>query len=325
MPYSEYRPDLMGAARLEPTGSFEAGSLQSFTLIYTAGRFGIDDTGSIKIGFRFATDFGPVQFTDPKAQGYTTVEASNGATLETKWEFKRNIRPWNRSLYINVVKDFLAPGDTITIRFGDRRFGSPGIRVQTYCESEFEFHVLVDAIATYDYVALAGKPQDTGSCLARACDGRPFFQPACAQERRSGWRSRSTTSGAIRRIASNASSGWSPMAPFPDCRPPCRSGRENSGRSWANCGPTLPARCRSARSTTSATCCAAPTRCAWCPGTRRLCTSGATPTASRMRRSAPTRRANISSSAVTRRMSMSLAIRATTSRSLARFGAISTR
>ena len=159
MPYSEYRPDLMGTARLEPTGSFEAGSLQSFTLIYTAGRFGIDDTGSIKIGFRFATDFGPVQFTDPKAQGYTTIEASNGATLETRWEFKRNIRPWSRSLYVNVVKDFLAPGDTITIRFGDQRFGSPGIRVQTYCESEFEFHVLVDAIATYDYVALPESPK----------------------------------------------------------------------------------------------------------------------------------------------------------------------
>src|SRR5215204_5972522 len=100
MPYSDYRPDLMGSARLEPSGTFEAGSYQSFTLVYTAGRFGIDDTGSIKIGFRFATDFGPVQLDDPKAQGYTTVEASHGATLEAKWEFKRNIRPWNRSLYI---------------------------------------------------------------------------------------------------------------------------------------------------------------------------------------------------------------------------------
>jgi hypothetical protein len=159
MPYSEYRPDLMGTAQLDPSGSFEAGSLQSFTLVYTAGRFGIDDTGSIKIGFRFATDFGPVQFTDAKAPGYTTVEASNGATLETKWEFKRNIRPWSRSLYIGVVKEFLAPGDTITIRFGDRRFGSPGIRVQTYCESAFDFHVLVDAIATYDYVALTDSPK----------------------------------------------------------------------------------------------------------------------------------------------------------------------
>lgn len=159
MPYSDYRPDLMGSATLEPSGMFEAGSYQSFTLVYTAGAFGVDDTGSVKIGFRFATDFGPVQFDDPKGQGYTTVKASNGATLECKWEFKRNIRPWSRSLYIGVAKHFLAPGDTITIRFGDRRFGSPGIRLQTYCESEFEFHVLADPIATYDYVPLPQSPK----------------------------------------------------------------------------------------------------------------------------------------------------------------------
>jgi hypothetical protein len=159
MPYSDFRPELMGTATLTPAGAFEAGSWQSFTLVYTAGRFGIDDTGSIKIGFRFATDFGPVQFTDPKAPGYTTVEASNGATLDCKWEFKRNIRPWSRSLYIGVVKDFLAPGDTITIRFGDRRFGSPGIRLQTYCESAFEFRVFADPIATYDYVAIVESPK----------------------------------------------------------------------------------------------------------------------------------------------------------------------
>ena len=95
----------------------------------------------------------------PRRQGYTTVEASNGATLEAKWEFKRNIRPWSRSLYVGVVKDFLAPGDTITIRFGDRRQGSPGIRLQTYCESEFEFRVFADPIATYDYVALPESPK----------------------------------------------------------------------------------------------------------------------------------------------------------------------
>ena len=159
MPYSNYRPDLMGSAALTPAGSFEAGSLQTFTLVYTAGAFGIDDTGSIKIGLRFATDFGPVQLSDPKAQGYTSVEASNGATLEAKWEFKRNIRPWSRSLYVGVVRDFLAPGDTITIRFGDRRFGSPGIRLQTYCENAFEFRVFADPIATYDYVALTDSPQ----------------------------------------------------------------------------------------------------------------------------------------------------------------------
>jgi hypothetical protein len=158
MPYSTFRPELMGSATLTPSGRIEAGSYQSFTLVYTAGAFGIDDTGSIKIAFRFATDFGPVQFNDPKAPGYTTLEASNGATLEARWEFKRNIRPWSRSLYIGVMKHFLKPGDTITVRFGDTRQGSPGVRVQTYCEKVFEFHVLVDAIATYDYVALPHSP-----------------------------------------------------------------------------------------------------------------------------------------------------------------------
>ncbi|MGI9384512.1 MAG: DUF3604 domain-containing protein, partial [Methyloligellaceae bacterium] len=158
MPYSEFRPDLMGSAKLEPEGRFEAGSLQSFTLVYTAGRFGVDDTGSIKIGFRFATDFGPVQFDDPEAPGYTTIEASNGAELECRWEFKRNIRPWSRSLYIGIKKHFLAEGDTVTICFGDRRSGSPGIRLQTFCETCFEFRVFVDAIATYDYVALPTSP-----------------------------------------------------------------------------------------------------------------------------------------------------------------------
>ena len=159
MPYSEYRPDLMGTATLEPSGRLEAGSWQSFKLVYTCGRFGIDDTGSLKIGFRFATDFGPVQFDDPTAPGYTTVEASNGATLETRWEFKRNIRPWSRSLYIGIAKHFLKPGDTLTIRFGDQRQGSPGVRLQTYCESEFEFRVFPDAIATYDYVAIPISPK----------------------------------------------------------------------------------------------------------------------------------------------------------------------
>ena len=148
----------MGSVTISPREDVEAGFWQTFTLVYTAGRFGIDDTGSLKIGLRFATDFGPIQFSDPKAPEYTSAEASNGATLEAKWEFKRNIRPWSRSLHVGVVKDFLAPGDTITIRFGDRRQGSPSVRIQTYCENAFEFHVLVDAVATYDYVALPASP-----------------------------------------------------------------------------------------------------------------------------------------------------------------------
>lgn len=158
MPHTTYMAERMGTAVLEPTGRFEAGSFQSFTLTYTAGFFGIDDTGSLKVVFRFASDMARPQFTDPQAANYTTVEASNGATLEIAWDQKRNIRPWDKTLFIRVMKGFLREGDRITVHFGDRRQGSPGIRVQTMCEPTFEFRVLADPFATYNYCELLDQP-----------------------------------------------------------------------------------------------------------------------------------------------------------------------
>ena len=159
MPHSTYLPHKMGSAIVEPSGSFEAGSHQQFTLTYTAGHFGIDDTGSLKIVHRFASDMGRPQFDNPSAANYVTVEASNGAVLHLEYDMKRNIRPWDKTLYIKVVRGFLREGEQIIVRFGDRREGSPGMRIQTFCEATFEFKVLVDAIATYNYVELPRQPE----------------------------------------------------------------------------------------------------------------------------------------------------------------------
>ncbi|HET8610313.1 MAG TPA: DUF3604 domain-containing protein [Burkholderiales bacterium] len=158
MPHSTYFAERMGHAEVVPQGEFEAGSFQSFTLTYTAGYFGIDDTGSIKVVHRFASDMGRPQFTDPKGWNYTTVEASNGAVLDVQYDGKRNIRPWDKTLFIRVVRGFLREGDQIIVRFGDRRQGSPGIRVQTFHEPTFEFRVLADVFAAYNYVELPQQP-----------------------------------------------------------------------------------------------------------------------------------------------------------------------
>ncbi len=158
MPHSTYQPERMGSATVSPEGRFEAGSVQEFTVVYTAGYFGIDDSGSIKIVHRFASDTGRPQITDPEGPNYVSAEASNGAILHLMYDGKLNIRPWDKTLYIKVVRGYLRKGDTITIRFGDRRFGGPGIRMQTFCEETFEFRVLVDAIATYNYVELPDQP-----------------------------------------------------------------------------------------------------------------------------------------------------------------------
>jgi hypothetical protein len=152
-------PALLGSAELVPSGAFAAGSYQNFTLVYTAGRYGIDDTGSLRVCFRFASDQSNPQFGEPQAAGYTTVEASNGAVLELRFDPKGNIRPWDRTLLIKVVRGYLREGDRITIRLGDPRRGSPGMRLQTFCEDSFEFRVLVDPIATFNFQPLPEQPE----------------------------------------------------------------------------------------------------------------------------------------------------------------------
>jgi hypothetical protein len=101
---------------------------------------------------------GKPQFTDPKGWNYVTAEASNGAVLELRYEQKGNIRPWDKTILIRVQRGFLREGDSITVRLGDRRGGSPGLRMQTFQETDFEFKVLVDAFATYNYVELPQQP-----------------------------------------------------------------------------------------------------------------------------------------------------------------------
>ena len=158
MSHSNYLPHEMGSATVSPTGEFETGSYHEFAVTYTAGKFGIDDTGAIKLVHRFASDMGKPQLTDPKAANYVTAEASNGAILHIEFDGKRNIRPWDKTIYIKVVRGFLREGDQITIRLGDRRGGGPGIRMQTFCEDTFEFRLLIDAIATYNFVELPEQP-----------------------------------------------------------------------------------------------------------------------------------------------------------------------
>ncbi|MCW2305962.1 DUF3604 domain-containing protein [Rhodobium gokarnense] len=151
-------PEKLGTAEIRPTGSFAAGSYASFELVYTAGLFGIDDSGNLRVCFRFASDQSRPQFDDPKAPNYCTVTASNNAVLQVKWDPKNNVRPWDRTLWIKVVQGFLQQGDTITIRFGVTDGGSPGMRLQTFCEETLEFRVLVDPIATFNFQTLPVQP-----------------------------------------------------------------------------------------------------------------------------------------------------------------------
>src|SRR5689334_13391688 len=191
MPYSDYLPGEMGTATLSPPGPFVAGSYQELTLTYTAGLFGIDDTGMLKISWRTTSDMSKPQFDRPQAANYTTVEASNGAKLEV-WFDRLNIRPYANTLLIRVGRGYLRAGDTLTIRFGDRRQGSPGYRIQTNVEADVELKVAVDAFATYEFCELpaqprfdlvAGKPATWKAILpSLAVVGEPFRLAIIAED-----------------------------------------------------------------------------------------------------------------------------------------------
>src|SRR5437660_1415376 len=157
MPVSTYLPEHMGTMRLAPAGPFVAGSYAELTLTYTAGTFGIDDTGMVKISWRTTSDMSKPQFDKPQAANFTTVEASNGARLEV-WFDRLNIRPYGNTLLIRVGRGFLRAGDTLTIRLGDRRQGSPGFRLQTNVEANVELRTSIDAFATYEFCELPVQP-----------------------------------------------------------------------------------------------------------------------------------------------------------------------
>jgi hypothetical protein len=124
----------VGTAEISRTEPVVAGCFVDFTITYTAGYFGIDDTGSVKICTRFATDMGRPQFTAPDQPNYVSIVASNGATLEYRYDVKGYVRPWDKTLYIKVIKGFFREGDQLIVHFGDPRGGCPGIRMQTFCE-----------------------------------------------------------------------------------------------------------------------------------------------------------------------------------------------
>ena len=157
MPFSTYLPERMGTITLAPRGPFVAGAHAELTLVYTAGTFGIDDTGMVKISWRTTSDMSKPQFDKPQAANFTTVEASNGARLEV-WFDRLNVRPFANTLLIRVGRGYLREGDTLTIRFGDRRQGSPGFRLQTNVEANVELKTSVDAFATYEFCELPGQP-----------------------------------------------------------------------------------------------------------------------------------------------------------------------
>ena len=147
----------LGTMTIDPQTPFVAGSYATVTLTYTAGH-PIDDTGFLKIVFRYAGDFGMPQFTESAMPNYCTATTNADCRIEPRWDVKGHTRPWGRALFLKIMGGFVNTGEQITICFGDTSGGSIGWQIQTFCEASFEFKTLVDPIATYRFKELSQSP-----------------------------------------------------------------------------------------------------------------------------------------------------------------------
>jgi hypothetical protein len=147
----------LGRCLISPRRAVVAGSWASIRLVYTAGH-PIDETGFLKIVFRYAGDFGEPQFAAPAEANFCTVSTDGDCRIEPRWDVKANTRPWGRTLMLKVMGGYLGSGKRVTVVFGDPSHGSPGWRMQTFCEPTFEFKTLVDPYATFQFKELPQSP-----------------------------------------------------------------------------------------------------------------------------------------------------------------------
>lgn len=149
----------LGDGTITPDGLVVAGSCGTWTIRYTTGLAGIDDGGRIRIAWRSVSDWPAPQVASPEEENYARVETDAPVHLTPVYG-SDGIRPWNRTLTIRVSDGALAPGDVVTIVFGDTSAGSPGMRPQTFPERRFRFRLQADPFGSgvYEHVADLGFP-----------------------------------------------------------------------------------------------------------------------------------------------------------------------
>jgi hypothetical protein len=150
---AEFR-EFYGWAELSPPDPVVAGSYGTWSLRYHVGTCGIDDRGRIRVAQRSVCDWGQPQTEDPCAPNYMSVSTTARARVQARYEPNGNVRPWARTIVLDVLDGFLAEGDTVTLVLGDKSEGNPGSMAQTFCEPRSEFKVLVDPFGTGVFIEL---------------------------------------------------------------------------------------------------------------------------------------------------------------------------
>ena len=149
-----------GWAEMSPAGPIVAGRLGRWQITYHAGRYGVAAGGSLKLLFRAASDWPPLQGRDPYAENFVTVKAPGRVRLAWRYEPRGHAYPWTKAVIVDVAQWGLAEGETLVFDLGDPEGGSPGVRAQTFAQRQHEFRIVVDPFGSGQHVAVPSPVAD---------------------------------------------------------------------------------------------------------------------------------------------------------------------
>jgi hypothetical protein len=162
---NENRAEWYGYAVVSPDEPVVAGTTGTWQVKYTAGKYGVDDGGTIKVSYKMASDWGTPQMVDPAAFEYLTVRTSGKAKLRIRYETRAYLRPYFRTIQIDVYDGSLIAGDEVVVTFGDTSGGSKGSVAQTFIDDDFRFIVSIEAFQTGVFYEV---PAKTRLCIVAA-------------------------------------------------------------------------------------------------------------------------------------------------------------
>lgn len=154
----------VGSVSLSGPRAVEVLSHQSWMLVYTAGPAGLRAGGGIRVAMRHLQgEVGTAQATSPQAPNYITAAADGDPPVKIHipngWkEFMTQYFPWQNIIQVTLPERGLEPGQSLRITIGDRRAGSPGMRVQPYDESHYGLKCYVDPIGDGEYLPVEEMP-----------------------------------------------------------------------------------------------------------------------------------------------------------------------
>ncbi len=136
-------PNAIGALALSSQGPFQAGEFVTVRQTYEVGELPMAVGGGIVVGQGRSGGF---QTRDPAGAGYVTVRASNSNARFTASQ------PWGTwvsfetrsTISFRLSGAELTAGDTVTLTFGDRSGGSPGLKLQNWSNDRVVFKTFLD-------------------------------------------------------------------------------------------------------------------------------------------------------------------------------------